>query len=123
VAVTATFLAVGTGYVDQDGEDVSSKGKILLFEVRKSTASGFDGPSGFTASLALSHEKEMLMGPVTSLSCLTCDNTTRLVVGAGAEVAIEQWNAEKLTQVGFFHAQMHVLDVKIFKNFLLLSDA
>ena len=125
VAVTTTFLAVGTGYVDQDGEDVSSKGKILLFEVQKHVVPGdvANSQMGFNILLSLAYEKEMLMGPVTSLSCLSCDSKTRLVVGAGAEVTIEQWNSEKLTQVGFFHAQMHVLDVKIFKNFFLLSDA
>lgn len=130
VALNATFIAVGTGYVDQDGEDVSSKGKVILFEVNKTSVSIGDDDDdddaavmGLTASINIVYEKEMLMGPVTSLSCLTCDNTTRLVVGAGAELTIEQWNGEKLTQVGFFHAHMHVLDVKIFKNFFLLSDA
>jgi cleavage and polyadenylation specificity factor subunit 1 len=131
VSLNATFVAVGTGYVDQDGEDVSSKGKVMLFEVARRSVSngGVEGEdkdaavTGITASINLVYEKDMLMGPVTSLSCLTCDNTTRLVVGAGAEVTIEQWNGEKLTQVGFFHAHMHVLDVKIFKNFFLLSDA
>jgi cleavage and polyadenylation specificity factor subunit 1 len=131
VSLNATFVAVGTGYVDQDGEDVSSKGKVMLFEVVRRSVSdgGVEGEdndaavTGMTASINLIYEKDMLMGPVTSLSCLTCDNTTRLVVGAGAELTIEQWNGEKLTQVGFFHAHMHVLDVKIFKNFFLLSDA
>eukprot|EP00590_Aulacoseira_subarctica_P002424 CAMPEP_0172423000 /NCGR_PEP_ID=MMETSP1064-20121228/9083_1 /TAXON_ID=202472 /ORGANISM="Aulacoseira subarctica , Strain CCAP 1002/5" /LENGTH=1845 /DNA_ID=CAMNT_0013164115 /DNA_START=41 /DNA_END=5578 /DNA_ORIENTATION=+ len=122
-----TIFAVGIGYVDQDGEDVTSKGKVILFEVHTSSLSGGyeDGTPilGLSGSINVVYEKEMLMGPVTSLSCLTCNNTTRLVVGAGAEVTIEQWNGEKLTQVGFFHAQMHVLDVKIFRNFFLLSDA
>ena len=122
-----TTFAVGIGYVDQDGEDVTSKGKVILFEVHTSSLSGGyeDGTPilGLSGSINVVYEKEMLMGPVTSLSCLTCNNTTRLVVGAGAEVTIEQWNGEKLTQVGFFHAQMHVLDVKIFRNFFLLSDA
>jgi cleavage and polyadenylation specificity factor subunit 1 len=36
---------------------------------------------------------------------------------------VEQWGNEKLTQVGFFRATMIVLDIKLFKNFLILSDA
>lgn len=38
-------------------------------------------------------------------------------------VNVEQWGNNKLTQVGFFRATMQILDILIFKNFLLLSDA
>jgi cleavage and polyadenylation specificity factor subunit 1 len=39
------------------------------------------------------------------------------------QVNVEQWGNGKLTQVGFFRATMQVLDILLFKNFLLLSDA
>jgi cleavage and polyadenylation specificity factor subunit 1 len=118
VRATANFVAVGTGIVDQDGEDVVSKGKVLLFHVNSSTDDKDPPPS-----LSLAYQKDILLGPVNSLSTLIAEGTFRLVIGAGAEVAIEQWGAGKLTQVGFFHAHMYVLDIKIFKNFFLLSDA
>ena len=45
------------------------------------------------------------------------------MVGAGAEITIEQWGSDKLVQIGFYHCYMQVQDIVIFKNFLLLSDA
>jgi len=80
-----------------------------------------DGNSG--AQLNFLYDKEIPIGPVTSLNNLTCENKSRLVVGAGAEVTIEQWGNGKLLQVGFFHANMHVQDIILFKTFFLLSDA
>mmetsp|Transcript_24583 Transcript_24583/g.37919 ORF Transcript_24583/g.37919 Transcript_24583/m.37919 type:complete len:532 (-) Transcript_24583:18-1613(-) len=107
------FVTVGTGIVDQDGEDVGSKGRVLLFS-----------PSARRDDLSLVYEKDILHGPVTSLSCLTTSGgRTRIVIGAGADVNVEQWGNDKLTQVGFFRAQMHIQAISLFKNFLLLSDA
>jgi len=111
---------VGTGIIDQDGEDVSSRGRILLFELNRSST---DADDTVEAEVKYVYDKEISIGPVTSLSNLTCEGKSRLVVGAGAEVTIEQWGNNKLLQVGFFHANMHVQDIVLFKNFFLLSDA
>ena len=116
---SSSFLVVGTGIVDNDGEDVSSKGRILLFELKRSV----DKNEGGEAELNFLYDKEISIGPVTSLNNLTCKNKSRLVVGAGAEITIEQWGDGKLLQVGFFHANMHVQDIVLFKTFFLLSDA
>mmetsp|Transcript_16120 Transcript_16120/g.15553 ORF Transcript_16120/g.15553 Transcript_16120/m.15553 type:complete len:206 (-) Transcript_16120:700-1317(-) len=113
--VKLPFIAVGTGIVDHNGEDVSSKGRALLFRLTPSR--------GQVAELSLAYEKEIFHGPVTSLSCLSVDGRNRLVIGAGADVNIEQWGNDKLTQVGFFRATMEVLDITLFKNFFILSDA
>jgi cleavage and polyadenylation specificity factor subunit 1 len=109
------FVAVGTGIVDHNGEDVSSKGRALLFRLTPSR--------GQLAELSLCYEKQIFHGPVASLSCLSVDRRNRLVIGAGSDVNIEQWGNDKLTQVGFFRATMEVLDITLFKNFFLLSDA
>jgi len=121
------FIAVGTGVVDQDGEDISSKGRVLLFEVKK-TESSSKGRNGNTSialefELSLTYEKNISLGPVTSLNALCCEGKTRIVVGAGAEITIEQWGGGKLTQMGFFHANMQVKEITLFKTFFLLSDA
>lgn len=50
--------------------------------------------------LLLSSEKDMALGPVTSLSSLKSEDRYRIVVGAGAEITVEQWGNGKLTQVG-----------------------
>jgi cleavage and polyadenylation specificity factor subunit 1 len=114
-----TFLVVGTGIVDHDGEDVSSRGRILLFDVTKIS----ENTDSVKAELTFVYDKDISIGPVTCLNNLTCENKSRLVVGAGAEITIEQWGNGKLLQVGFFHANMHVQDVVLFKTFFLLSDA
>ena len=111
------FIAVGTGIVEKDGEDVSSKGRIILLSV---TIEEDQQPR-----LSLVYEKPILLGPVTSLTCLVSGSTKRLVVGAGAEITVEQWNSTQmsLTQVGFFHANMQVQEICLLKTFLLVSDA
>jgi len=108
--------------VDKNGEDVISKGRVLLFSL-----SALDKKSALGASqrveLSLTYEKDIFHGPVTTLSCLSTEGKHRLVIGAGADVNVEQWGNEKLLQVGFFRATMQVLDIKLMKNFLILSDA
>jgi len=114
------FIAVGTGTVDQDGEDISSKGRIILFSVKRTSDDNGVSESG---ELCYVYDKNILLGPVTSLTCLSCENKSRLVVGAGAEITVEQWGNNRLTQVGFFHANMQVQEITLFKTFFLLSDA
>ena len=143
------FISVGTSTIDNDGEDLASRGKILLFQVKKSKKralgnSNQDPP----LELFLKSEKDMALGPVTSLSSLRSgEDIYRIVVGAGAEITVEQWGSGKLTQVGeclicvsvasfripcthpmalfpgFYHAHMQVQQVVLFKTFFLLSDA
>ena len=120
VGKDSLFVAVGTGIVDRDGEDVSSKGRVRLFQVARDEAAA---ALGQVAVLSVVFEKDILSGPVTSLSCLTTDGRSRLVIGAAADVNVEQWGMNKLTQVGFFRATMQILDIKLFKNFFILSDA
>ena len=116
------FITVGTGIVDKDGEDVNSKGRVLLFEVKRAGGKSIVAASQ-VAELSFVYEKEIFHGPVSTLSCLVCEGKNRLVIGAGADVNVEQWGNGKLTQVGFFRATMHVLDIQLFKNFVVLSDA
>lgn len=114
-----TYLAVGTAQVDADGEDLESKGRILLFELKRIG----DQKDAHEIEMSFLYEKEISVGPVTSITQLTTEGKGRLVVGAGAEITVEQWGVGKLTQVGFFHAHMQVQDIVMFKNFFLLSDA
>jgi len=101
---------------------VSSKGRVLLFELQRqsSASTAFGSP---VAELSLVYEKDILHGAVTSLSCLSCEGRNRLVIGAGADVNVEQWGNGRLTQVGFFRANMQIVDILLFKTFFLLSDA
>lgn len=93
---------MGTSKIDNDGEDLASKGRILLFQVKKSKKKMKKGDKEPPLELMLKSEKEMALGPVTSLSSLKADDIYRIVVGAGAEVTVEQWGSGKLTQMGKF---------------------
>jgi cleavage and polyadenylation specificity factor subunit 1 len=116
------FIAVGTGVIEFDGEDLASKGKLMLFQAKKikTKAKAAKYPP---LELVKRSEKEIAIGPVTYLASLQSEDMFRVVVGAGAEVTVEQWGSNKLTQVGFYHAHMQVLQITIFKTFFLLSDA
>ena len=94
---------MGTSIIDNDGEDVSSRGRILLLELKRSSSLESDS---FDVELNFVYDKEISIGPVTAISHLASENKSRLVVGAGAEITIEQWGNGKLLQVGFFHANM-----------------
>ena len=92
---------MGTSIIDEDGEDLASRGRILLFQVKKSKKKSLgkamrDPP----LELFLKSEKDMALGPVTSLSSLRSEDIYRVVVGAGAEITVEQWGSGKLTQMG-----------------------
>jgi cleavage and polyadenylation specificity factor subunit 1 len=118
------FIAVGTSAIDNDGEDLASKGRILLFQVKKSKKRARSKDSKDPPlELVLKSEKEMALGPVTALSSLKSEDIYRCVVGAGAEITVEQWGSGKLTQMGFYHAHMQVQEIVLFKTFFLLSDA
>ena len=87
--------------ISHDGEDIASKGRILIFQIKKSKKRTLSkGDKLPSLVLALKSEKEMALGPVTSLSSLKSEDIHRVVVGAGAEVTVEQWGNGKLTQVG-----------------------
>jgi cleavage and polyadenylation specificity factor subunit 1 len=92
------IICVGTSAIDQDGEDLASKGRILLFEVKKSKKRALNkNTKDPPLQLMLTSEKHMALGPVTSLSSLKSEDVYRIVVGAGAEVTVEQWGSGKLT--------------------------
>ena len=114
-------ISVGTSLVDPDGEDLASKGRILLFEVRKSKKRKDIHMKNPPLELMLKSEKDMALGPVTSLSSLRSEDIYRVVVGGGAEITVEQWGNGKLTQMGFYHAHMQVQEIKIFKTFFICN--
>lgn len=143
-------IGVGASIISHDGEDIASKGRILLFHIKKSKKRAQNkGGNLPSLVLTLTSEKDMALGPVTCLSSLKSENIHRIVIGAGAEVTVEQWGNGKLTQVGectlshllylqcrmifednsnfvflgFYHAHMQVQEIVLFKTFFLLSDA
>merc|ERR1711981_524663 len=84
---------------------------------------GDDMKSTGPLKLSLTYEKEIRLGPVTALAGICCDGKRNLIIGAGSEVTIEQWKDRKLQQIGFHHANAHIIAIKVFKAYFLLVDA
>ena len=179
-------MAVGTGFVEEEGEEINGRGRLNLFsfveedmigelekekerkrreeegepeedededeeggegmdtevEIKmkmktattdpkdmfdnfdKTKKSIFGKSSRTTKRLYKSYEKDYYEGPVTAVDTLvaTCARPL-LVIAAGSEIVIENLKAGELKQIGFFHANMHVLSITIIKNFILVVDA
>jgi hypothetical protein len=79
-----TFIAIGTGFVDHNGEDVASHGRALLFEVKRPVGAA-RLISTQVAELSLVYVKEIFHGPVTSMTCISTEDRHRLIIGAGAD--------------------------------------
>ena len=105
---STAVVAIGTGIVDNDGEETTGKGKVLFFELVKNHKGEEDGEEGEgdnmkstgPLKLSLTYEKEIRLGPVTALAGICCDGKRNLIIGAGSEVTIEQWKDRKLQQIG-----------------------
>ena len=79
------FITVGTAIVDKDGEDVSSKGRVLLFELSSSQSQPVE--------LNVVYEKKIFHGPVSSFSrrqhlTQLAETETRII----QKVALDLWS-------------------------------
>jgi len=117
------FVAVGTALCGEDSENVPGKGRILLFEILKKGVGEKGGEKEEIPLLNLAYEKEIASAPVCVIENIPSGDQWLLVTGAGSEVAIEMWKDNKLVQIGFHHANMHVASMTVFKSFILLHDA
>ena len=110
------ILAVGTSYFE--GEDVSCKGRIILFEFikQKMTKNEEEKPN---LKLLLCKEEK---GAVTAL----CDLEGYLVLASGPKILVYIFDMENnpRTLVGkaFFDAKLYIVSLKSIKNYLLFGD-
>lgn len=74
------FITVGTGVVENDGEDVGSKGRALLFELQRPADDSFSH-----VELSLTYEKLIFHGPISSMVCVSNEGRNRLIIAAGAD--------------------------------------
>jgi len=137
------FVAVGTSTVSEAGEEAPATGRVLLYDIVVGKSEGADKPP--RVSLSLQHEKASKVGPVSSLASLNCGESIHLIVGAGNHVSIQSWkkrtageiiaeneegeqqpegsDGHGLKQIGFHHAMLHVIAIKVVKTYILLCDA
>lgn len=115
---TASFVAVSTSYLA--GEDVQSKGRVLLFKVDTIAAGQED------------HEKGLFVGsPYLSCVCakdvrgaaaLVKEMNGYLVSTMANKVTVYEWTGSDLNQVSFFDLPTGAASVSVVKNFVLLTD-
>ena len=111
-----SILAVGTSFFE--GEDVSCKGRIILFEFikQKMTKNEEEKPN---LKLLLAKEEK---GPVTAL----CDLEGYLVLASGPKIFVYifdmDMNPRSLVGKAFFDAKLYIVSLRSIKNYLLFGD-
>ncbi|KAG9445352.1 hypothetical protein H6P81_016692 [Aristolochia fimbriata] len=106
---TETLLAIGTAYVQ--GEDVSARGRVLLFSFLKNS----DNSQNLITEI---YSKE-LKGAISALASLQ----GHLLIASGPKIILHKWTGTELNGVAFYDAPpLHVVSMNIVKNFILLGD-
>ncbi|KAL9677403.1 hypothetical protein QQ045_005632 [Rhodiola kirilowii] len=104
-----TLLAVGTGYLQ--GEDVASRGRILLYSFSKS----FDSSGNLVTEV---YSKEM-KGAVSALASLQ----GHLLIASGPKIILHKWTGSDLNGIAFADVPpLYVVSMNIVKNFILIGD-
>lgn len=120
---TEALLAVGTAFVL--GEDVPSKGRILLYSMAPAVAptdgvgeegdGAQDAASGAAVREAYARE---LKGPVSA----ACAVQGRLLLAVGTRLQLHTWTGADLSMVAFFDAFLYVATLHSVKNYVLVGD-
>ncbi|KAJ3679867.1 hypothetical protein LUZ60_016145 [Juncus effusus] len=103
-----TLMAVGTAFVQ--GEDVPSRGRILLFS--------FSNNNESSQNLVTEVFSKELKGAVSALAPLQ----GHLLLASGPKITLNKWTGSDLIGVAFYDAPLHVVSLNIVKNFVLLGD-
>lgn len=103
-----TLMAIGTAYVQ--GEDVSARGRILLFSIGKNSES--------SQSLVTEVYSKELKGSIPALASLQ----GHLLIASGTKITLHKWTGSELNGVAFYDAPLYVVSLNIVKNFILLGD-
>ncbi|KAK8965128.1 Cleavage and polyadenylation specificity factor subunit 1 [Platanthera guangdongensis] len=102
------LLAIGTTYVQ--GEDVSARGRILLFSIGKNSES--------SQNLVTEVYSKELKGSIPALASLQ----GHLLIASGTKITLHKWTGSELNGVAFYDAPLYVVSLNIVKNFILLGD-
>uniref|UniRef100_A0A7N0U7D7 Cleavage and polyadenylation specificity factor subunit 1 n=1 Tax=Kalanchoe fedtschenkoi TaxID=63787 RepID=A0A7N0U7D7_KALFE len=103
------LLAVGTGYVQ--GEDIASRGRVLLFSISK----GADSAENLITEV---YSKEM-KGTVSALAALQ----GHLLIASGPKIILHKWTGSDLNGIAFADVPpLYVVSMNIVKNFILIGD-
>eukprot|EP00850_Spirogloea_muscicola_P006264 SM000029S10559 [mRNA] locus=s29:956734:964291:+ [translate_table: standard] len=104
------LVVVGTMCVQ--GEDVPSKGRILLYTLKESS----EGEKNKLQLLEVL-EKEM-KGGVTAVASLQ----GAILLAVGPKLVLHSWDGKDITATAFYDAPLYVVNLTTVKNYVLLGD-
>ncbi|KAK3266649.1 hypothetical protein CYMTET_24739 [Cymbomonas tetramitiformis] len=109
------FVAVGTAFAG--GEDVPTRGRVLLLEMQHTSTP--EEVQQWSGQLLYSHEfKGQTRGPVTAIVGME----GYLLLAIGTKLMLYIWNGKTLEGCAFFDVPLYVTSMCSVKNFVLLGD-
>ncbi|WWC73047.1 protein CFT1 [Kwoniella pini CBS 10737] len=109
------FIAVGTGF--NFGEDRATRGNTYIFEIVETVGTGGKAPiSGWILKL---RAKDPARNPVSAISHIN----GYLLNSNGPKIYVKGFDDDQqLMGLAFLDVQIYVTSMKVFKNFILISD-
>lgn len=108
-------LVVGTGYLN--GEDSSSRGRLLVFEVSKQEVYTEAGGVYTAFQLQLIAEKE-LVSPVTAVAAME----GYVIAGVGPLVSVYKLVGDEIVHLSFTFGQLYCTSIASLKQYVVAAD-
>lgn len=109
------MLVVGTGYLN--GEDASSRGRLLLFEVSRQDLLTDEGSVFTSFQLQLIAEKE-LFSPVTAVASME----GYVIAGVGPQVSVYKLVGDEIIHLSFAFGQLYCTALASLKQYVVAAD-
>lgn len=108
-------LVVGTGYLN--GEDASSRGRLLLFEISRQEVYTEAGGMYTAFQLQLIAEKELL-SPVTAVAAME----GYVIAGVGPLVSVYKLVGDEIVHLSFAFGQLYCSSIATLKQYVVAAD-
>lgn len=109
------MLVVGTGHLN--GEDASSRGRLLLFEVSRQDLLTDEGGVFTAFQLQLIAEKE-LFSPVTAVASME----GYVIAGVGPQVSVYKLVGDEIIHLSFAFGQLYCTALASLKQYVVAAD-
>lgn len=109
------MLVVGTGHLN--GEDASSRGRLLLFEISRQEAFTEEGGVFTAFQLQLIAEKE-LFSPVTAVASME----GYVIAGVGPQVSVYKLVGDEIVHLSFAFGQLYCTAIASLKQYVVAAD-
>lgn len=109
------MLVIGTGYLN--GEDASSRGRLLLFEISKQEVYTEAGGMFTAFQLQLIAEKE-LFSPVTAVASME----GYVIAGVGPQLSVYKLVGDEIIHLSFAFGQLYCTSLASIKQYVVAAD-